>query len=241
MKTSRTPLILILLLFSGSLTAHDLWVEDHNGTMVLHYGHRFEQNDGPGSIKYDPVDVKSVSCVKNGQITAAKTEITEGVISVKTNISAFCDTLIFRIGPIQYTKTVHGTFRKKKSETEYPLKSWISIESVKRIITSKNIKSDQPVTQELEITPTANLSAVTPGSKITFRVTRNGKTVSDAAVSINGEVRGVTDKNGLINLRIRNYGDQIIQVSKAMPAPGSDADETIESASLHFVIEQNKK
>jgi nickel transport protein len=192
-------------------------------------------------MNYDPADVKSVICSKNGQIAVAKTEINEGKISVKTGNPIFCDILIFQIGPIQYTKTVHGTFRKKKSETEYPLKSWISIESVKRIIASKNTKSDQPVSQELEITPTADLSAVRPGSKLTFRVTRKDKTVSDAAVSINGEVRGITDKNGLINLRVRSYGDQIIQVSKAVPAPESDADETIESASLHFIIQENKK
>jgi len=224
--------LFFLVIYSAGLTAHEMWVEQKNGMFQLNYGHLFDANDGASSITYNPADLSGILCSFNGALTPLKGE----VIAEKISVKGVCDTILFQLRPIHYTKTPYGTVKKKKNEAQHPVRSWISIESVKRIDSLKSPDIHKPIGQSLEITLLDDSSHIKPRDKLTFSVTENGRKIAGAVVSINGETRGATDHNGNVNIRIRENGNQIVQVSVKTPSENTEeSDETIKTAALHFI------
>jgi nickel transport protein len=76
-----------------------------------------------------------------------------------------------------------------------------------------------------------------PGDKLRLLVMLDGKTVAGAAVSYDGRLRGITDENGRINIRIRRAGLQMIQATLSLPYPGPEADETVHTTMLNFEVQ----
>ncbi len=221
------------LVINSSLFSHDLWIQKEGQLWVLYYGHLFGQRDGSSVMEYDPESVRRILC-RNGSAVESAVPVRSGS---RVASQESCDTIIFFMEGGYYTKTPHGVVRKPKSELSYPIKSWISHESVKRIVSEKSSRT--PVGQGLEITPLKEVTRARPGDKIPFLVTENGSPVQGLPVSINGKVRGSTDSSGRINLRLRKSGDQIVQTAKTVPLHRSDADEEIFSSTLHFVTEDH--
>ena len=228
--TGKT-LILVFFL-TPSLLAHDLWVERKPGGthQYLRYGHLFTGKDGPDSMKYDPQAVKNALCKRGEKLSAAEIRLEAGSVYIEGP----CDQVFFSMDQGVFTKTPRGTFQKKKSEVKYPLKSWKSHERVKALFSTS--PSPENLGVDLEITPVRTLSGVEPGDKVSFRVTSSGKPVAGVPVSLNESVRGITDREGVIHIRIRENGPQILQTSRSTKGEGTDFDEEIITATLYFSI-----
>ncbi len=236
----KTLLFYIFFLCTGSIAAHEFWLKAEQGVYVLQFGHLSGSGDGPASLNYEPADFTEMHCLTDGVPKAGRFTVKNGKIAVESE----CDAVTFRTAKIHYTKTPYGTFRKKKNETEYPLKSWASTEYIKSFIhLTKGL--NRPLfpadSSAPEIIPlhSGALFKPEPDSKFTFRIIKNGQGIAGVPVSLNGDVRGHTGADGRINLRLRRCGDQIIQASVSVPGDRISADEVTETATLHFRIHCN--
>jgi nickel transport protein len=98
----------------------------------------------------------------------------------------------------------------------------------------------RPLTQDFEITTLENPLTLGPGGKTRLLVTLDGAPVKGAAVSYDGETRGVTGEDGRVNIKIRHAGYQVIQAGISVPLGSDEADETVYTTNLNFEIGETK-
>ena len=210
-----------------------MWLAEHDQGLVLCYGHTGTTHDDTAMIKYDPAEVLRVECYDvNGN---------GGEISIEREypliISDSCAVTYVLISSGYWTKTPFGTKRLSKDKAKSPLKSWLSFEGVKRIDVWGGDLA-KPVTSDIELTPINNPLGLSNGKKIRLLVTIDGKPKPGLPVAYDGKVKGVSDSEGRINIKIRHGGLQMLQVSHSEDGDGTTTDEIIHSATLIFEIEE---
>ncbi len=225
----RKVVILSLLLCSG-LFAHDLWfVKDTTGMLVLKYGHVTHAHPGKKNIVYDIRYIKEVRGF-DSQGKEVKLYKSSGYpLEIKNPPCAVV--AVFSTG--YWTKTVEGEKNLPKDSVKMPIHSWLSYEYVK-YINKWNANFERPLTNHLEITPLFNIYKVKKGDKVTFLVTMGKQPVKGAVVAYNGKPRGMTDRDGKINIRIREKGLQLIQATYKEKGDGKKCDEIIHTAALNW-------
>jgi nickel transport protein len=211
--------------------AHDMWIERDSQGFTLLYGHAHSGHGGTTLMEYKPEIVIRVDCfdVEGRKIDA---EITR---ENPMRISAGCAAVYVLTSSGYWSKTTSGTKNLSKKEAQSPLRSWQSFESVKRIDEWSDALS-RPLTGDFEITALENPLALKPGDKIHLLVTLEGAPAQGATATYDGEPRGVTGKDGLINLKIRHGGFQMIQAGITLPLESEEADEAVHTTSLNFEI-----
>jgi hypothetical protein len=75
-----------------------------------------------------------------------------------------------------------------------------------------------------------------PGDKLRLLVTLGGRPKAGVSVAYDGDTRGVTGANGLINLKVRHGGTQLIAASVLEPGPEGGPD-LLRSATLVLDLE----
>ncbi len=206
------------------LLAHDLWVEKQGNFYTLHYGHLgfSKEHKGKKRMVYDPENVKEAICLKGD-----KRVNLEPKAEYPLKIEAKCDQLYVLMDNGYFTKTPYGTESMPKNEVKMALKSWKSIESVKYI--EKGY--DKPLNDSLEIV----LKRVPKvGEKARLLILYDKKPVESANVSYNGKVRGVSSKDGRINIKIRESGFQQISASIEKACKSAMCDKIIYTTTLNF-------
>jgi nickel transport protein len=212
--------------------AHDLWIEQTADGWVLYRGHRYSRHAGEELMVYHPDIVQLIRCAdSSGTIT----EI-DSPPEYPVTIDTPCPVLMITLHPSAWTKTPYGTKNLPKNEAPSPLKSWMSMENVKRI-NSWSKRFSEPLTEELELVPVQDPLNLKPGDKLRLNVTYRGKPVENVAVSYNGSPRGVTDKKGRINIKLRHVGLQLIQATLTLPIDSEQADIAIHTTCLNFETE----
>jgi nickel transport protein len=194
------------LLLAAGAEAHDYWFEDEPGSaaVLMYRGHRFSEHSG--SIEpYDPAIVRAPTCV-NG---SAEPETIEVVLVYPLELPSGCAGLVVVVDSGYWTETASGTFNAVPTDRDDVIDSWKSIETIK-LINDWTENLTQPVSGELEIVPTENPFALEPGDKLRLIVTLNGEPAEGVLVAYHGDLRGVTDSQGHINIRIRHQGLQIV-------------------------------
>jgi nickel transport protein len=211
--------------------AHDLWIEPAEDGYVLLSGHKHSTHGGAESVPYDPAIVRGARCFdeRGLAVEAAVTTI------YPVHVRGACAAVVVSLSSGYWTKTPYGTKNVPRNEAQQPISSWLSLESVKRL----NAWSETlavPLSEELELVPLENPLGLKPGDKLRLLVCEGKKPVAGVAVAYDGETRGETAADGLINLRIRHGGLQIIQATRRTPLQSEKADETVATATLNFEV-----
>jgi len=220
----------LLLLFPLSLWTHDIWIEKQSDSFVLQYGHLHltQEHQGRKVIPYDPNNIQEVICKNGSNIDALKREKHYPLTIYKK-----CDSLYIRLDNGYFTKTPYGIKNLPKNSVKMPLKSWRSYESVKRIEKGE----DKVLSNSLEILLLNSPKEI--GDKAHLQLFYQQKPIEGIAVAYDGKVRGVSDKNGKINIRIKHSGIQNIQATRKEPSAHSELyDETIFTTTLNFEVKE---
>jgi nickel transport protein len=224
--------LLIVVSFAASpARAHDLWIErDAKGSTVL-YGHRHSHHEGSERIEYGLEFVVRADCYDSNGERGDAGWSGETPVTLRSECAA-----VFVLASTGYwSKTPHGTKNLSKKDAQSPMKSWLSLESAKRI-DSWSPELALPLTEEFEITPLQDPLALEVGAKARLLITLGGEPVEGATVTYDGDPRGITGKDGRANVKIRHGGFQMIQASLTVPLGTAEADETIHTTTLNFEI-----
>ena len=225
--------LLLLTLWQGDGYAHDLWLEDNAaGQSVLNYGHSAVGHGGEKSIPYAPASVLSAQCLDHqGRLSAIQLLLDYPVL-----LTNQCDALFVNFSTGFWSKTPQGTVNKAKNEVGASYDSWLSQESLKRLLVWQAAMS-APLSQELELVANENPLALSIGDKVRLTVYDHGKPVPNLVVAYFGVPRGTTDEQGQINIRIQQAGLQLFQTSKTEPyQDNSRANNWIRNATLQLWI-----
>lgn len=114
--------------------------------------------------------------------------------------------------------------------------SWQAIEGLKRLEVWSEALS-RPVSQGLELVSTNDPFKLEPGDKLRLLVTWQGKPRPGVSVAYDGDPRGVTGKDGRVNIRIRHGGTQMITASVDEPSADGKSDKLVRSTSLIFELQ----
>ncbi|MDD2449224.1 MAG: DUF4198 domain-containing protein [Sulfurimonas sp.] len=212
--------IIITQVLILSLFAHDMWIDD---AQVLHCGHMHMKDSHGEEKEIKKEDINKVFCSANSDIFEVQSK----------ELSAKCDTLFVILNEAYYTKTPYGTKKQSKDETKMAISSFKSIESVKRI---NSDDSGQIFNKGLELSLTNKLSNIKVGDKARLLVTYDGKAIPSVSVAYSDKVRGVSDKDGRINIRIQEAGLQNIKASLTLKDDGIKSDEIIHSSTLNIKV-----
>ena len=224
----RVSLIGLLLFAVQAAHGHDLWVARERDSYVLYYGHR-----GEDLLEHAPTEILVAFCFDAGAVHRPAPPAEASPYRFPAS-GVGCYVLT---SSGTWTKTPYGTQPGTRAEAEMAIRSWRSFESTKRIDHWSPLLT-KPLTEDLEIVPLNNPLALRPGEKLRLVVVFQGRPVAGARVAYDGEVRGVTDKAGHINIRIRHTGLQMIQASAEQPAEDSDnIDVVIWATTLNFIPE----
>lgn len=232
MKVKRLILVFSFFMFVNNGFAHDLWIEEENGTYKLLYGHKHSSHGGEALMEYKPEFVKYARCQKGQTIEDVSFESRYPI-----TFSKDCDVVYIMFSSGYWTKTVYGTKNVSKENEKQVIKSWLSFESVKYI---KNLSSkiQQPLTEDLEIVPISDLSKIKSGDKLRLRIFYKGKPAKDVVVAYDDKPRGTTDSDGNINITVKKSGFQVISASVTEKEDGIKADERIITTNLNFIVKE---
>jgi nickel transport protein len=234
MSKGRLPLVLVALLgVAPAASAHDYWLEPVGEDYLLHRGHRFSQHGGEEEVPFDPSIVTGTHCLRRAESAPGLSEISSGY---PPRIRGPCLALVVAADSGYWSQTLTGTKNRAKDELFGVLRSWHALESVKRV-EGWDERLRRPLSDDLELVFTRDPFGLSPGDKLRLMATLGGEPVKGATVAYDGDPRGVTGKDGRINLRIRHEGLQVISASLEEPLDGAEADKRVRSTVLMFDIE----
>lgn len=211
---------IIIQVLASSLFAHDLWIDD---ALTLHYGHIQMKNSHGDEKEIKKEDISKVFCSVDTKIFDLESK----------ELQDKCDTLFIVLNEAYYTKTPYGTKKQSKDKTKMALSSFKSIESVKRI---NNDKAEQIFNKGLELSLINKLSEIKTGDKARLLVTYDGKAKAEVSVAYGDKVKGASDENGHINIRIQEAGLQNIKASLTLQGDGIKSDQIIHSTTLNIKV-----
>jgi nickel transport protein len=223
------------LLWGRLTVAHELWLAAEGDQLVLRYGHTGAVHTGEADLPYPRSHVLRVDCVDD-QGEPIPAEVSP---EVPLRISGACAATCVLFSSGYWSETPFGTRNLPADEAKAPLRSWQSLESVKRLDAWSPALA-VPVTADLELTPLEDPFALSVGDKARLLVTLAGEAVAGAIVSYDGKERGQTDRHGRINIRLRRGGRQFLQAGLTVPGDGTHCDEVIHVATLVFELEPQR-
>ena len=222
-------LLLLAVLLSCSVKAHDLWLEKDGKRLTLYQGHRHSGHAGAETVAYGNSFVTASRCIdERGNALPLVVAGTS-----PWTASGDCAALRLDISSGYWSKTPWETKNVPQTEAPGAIKSWLSKDHLKRL-DRWSPAFVQPLGNGLEILPVSDPFALKPGDKLVVIVVKDGKPVAGASVAYHGNPRGETDADGRIAIRLRHGGVQLIATSLELPLKDGKADTEILAATLQF-------
>jgi len=224
---------LLPLLFFIALPAHahDYWFERDAKGYVLFQGHVHSAHAGEARVPYDPAIVKGVQCLRpEGQVVAPAP-----VRAYPVRIDERCAAVLARTNSGYWSQTLSETVNRPKSEVPGALRGWLAQETVK-LVDAWNAAAARPISEGLELTPLDDPFGLKPGDKLRVLATWRGKPRRGVAVAYDGDTRGATGSDGLVNIRLRHGGVQILSASFEENVREPNADKVVHGAILQFAL-----
>ena len=225
----RVLLGLLLLAPLGSVLAHDYWLEPQGNDYVLYRGHRHSGHQGQDLVPYDPAILTRALCA--GPDGAARELAPSRTYPAR--IPGPCAAVVAEVDSGTWTHTHKGA--RQGTEPRSASRTWRALESVKRL-NAWGPGLGRPLSQGLEITSPRDPLGLTRGDKLRLMVTLEGRPKAGVSVAYDGDTRGMTGANGLINLKVRHGGTQVITASIQEPDPSGGPD-LLRSATLLLDLE----
>ncbi len=228
----RVLILLSMVVLATAASGHDLWLERTGEVCALCYGHHSSSgHEGEDRVAYSPDIVVRVAAFDERALPVAVARSD----TFPVRILGDCAVTYVLTSTGIWTKTPYGTKNLPRRETEMPIASWRSFESVKRVDRWSDALA-KPLTDGLELVPQADPLRLGEGDKLRLVVTLRGNPVEGAIVSVDDKPRGTTGSDGKINVRLRRRGFQAIQASLREPSEEVDIDEVVHTTHLNFEI-----
>lgn len=233
-------LLILMTAWSATASAHELFLSADGQLLVLYRGH------APGDAGYgDDHDHGPEVCAP---------DLLTGVVGIdhaglrwiqsepgRNGWPAGGQALLIHLSSGFWTKTPDGTVNLPPDSTVQPLTSWRSYESLKWLA-----KGDAWALRlgagegddALELLPLEDPFALHRGDKLTVRLVSGERPIADAVVAYGGRVRGRTDNEGRINIRLKHSGMQLLTASWVRPDPTGRCERIVTTTALQFELEE---
>jgi nickel transport protein len=218
---------------SRAALAHEYWLERDADAYVLYQGHLYSAHEGEARVPYDPAILRDAQCLR----ASGKAERLAVPPRYPLRLGGACSAIFLQVASGYWSQTLTGTVNKPKTEVFGALRSWSSEESLK-FLAAWHPALTGPLSTGLELVPLENLLKLRAGDKIRLLVTWQGKPKPGVAVAYDGNARGVTDDQGLINLRVRHAGTQVVSASFEEPLQDPRADKVVRATILQFELKE---
>ncbi|MCS7204450.1 MAG: DUF4198 domain-containing protein [Leptospiraceae bacterium] len=203
-----------IFLDSDLLLSHDLWFESVSQYWILKYGHienhkNQEHQESLKEIPYKKEQILRLSCVHKSQKSIE--EINNFSAPVKLS---YCPVFWVEFTSFYWHQTVEGLKQSERISIQKQdvLDSWESIETLKQI-QEWNDHLSNPLSESLEIIPLENPFRKKLGEKIQIKIVYKKNPAKNIPVSYYDDVRGNTDEEGIIRVRLRKAGLQVIKAT----------------------------
>ncbi len=219
--------------FISPSSAHDYWYEVNGQSYVLYRGHHHTEHEGEEIVPYDPSIVKKIYC-----------ESADGVVQevdppsqYPARIPGPCASLAVEVNSGYWSQTWTELVNQSKDEVPDVQFSWQALEGTKLVNSWLNGHNPRPLSHGLEIVLETNPFLLEVGQKLRLLVTQDGKPRSGVTVAYDGDPRGVTGRDGRINIRIRHAGPQVITGSiDEPPLDENKSEKLIRATALFFEL-----
>jgi len=218
--------LFLMALTAATLTAHDYWIDAsgalQRGHIAAEAGEHVHKDEAPQQYPSERY------CRRNGT-----TEEVQGLFGVSERLSNECDSAMVVLHLGNYAKTPYGIVAVSEANPSMVIRSWESIESVKRL----NRPSDfTPLGKGFELSFSRDPSNLEAGDKMRIVATFDGAPKGGAVVAYEGRVVGTTDEAGHINVRIRHAGLQLIRATLREPLVNAPVGERLYNATLNLEV-----
>lgn len=219
-----------LALLTVAASAHDYWLEPRGDDYLLYRGHRHSQHEGEAVVPYAPAIVEQALCLPPSARAARAVTPSR---DYPVRVPGPCAAVLVEADSGVWTQTLTGTKNQPRDQLIGALRSWRAIEGVKQIETWSPALT-APLSDALELVSTEDPFRLRPGDKLRLLVTWEGRPRAGVTVAYDGDTRGVSGKDGRVNIRIRHGGTQVITASIDEPSPDAKADKLMRSTALVF-------
>jgi len=210
--------------------AHDYYFQQEDDALVLYEGHVQSEHEGDAVVPYDPAIVQEARCVAadGGDHALLLPQ------SHPARFPADCAVVAVRMSTGYWSQTPEGDVNQPKTAVGGASFAWWSEESIKHI--GRWLPAlGRPLGDGLELVPLDNPLELEPGDKLRLRVSWRGAPLAGVLVAYDGELRGMTDAVGEINIRLRHGGRQLIAASFEETLAGdARADAAVRTTMLQF-------
>lgn len=226
------PPVIVLLLLPRTVGAHDLTLERTGPrAFLLRYGHADPSHSGPAQVPYPAQAVQDVRCFASDG-TRVPLRVPPGS---PVRLAGACSNVAVLFSTGHWTKTPYGEVNRPRTQVSGSVvDSWLSVETIRRVDVWGPWAARPLLGRGLEIVPLGNAPATSVGEKLALLVTLNGRPIAGAAVAYGGSLRGTSDGDGTIRIRIRHTGAQRIRASLERAAAGALPHREVYSAFLQF-------
>ena len=228
--------VILLLLATPLVLAHDTWIEKRNGQLLVLRGH------GGDVEAYDPALVKEAKALDaKGQVVEIEIANNKENALLSTKGDSAIVGALYDSG--YWLKTTDGWKKatKREGKGKYNI-----VESLKSKQWCKNIlaatfESSKPMGQRFEVVPQKDPTTVRAGEKLPIKVLLDGEPVEGSTITTGGAHASdtkhplKTDKDGMASVVIEKAGFQIVKASHTVPIKDDpDADTLSLAATLTY-------
>ncbi|MHC3994603.1 hypothetical protein ACXWTF_07210 [Thiomicrolovo sp. ZZH C-3] len=218
--------LFLLLATVTALMAHEYWIDasgtlkrGHLGASASEHMHKDDAVRQYPSERY---------CRRGGSV-----DETQGAFGVSGRVGTACDTMMVVLHLGNYAKTPYGIVTASEANPSMVIKSWESVESVKRV---EKLSDFAPLGKGFELSFSRDPSVLEAGDKMRLLATFDGAPKAGAVVAYEGRVIGTTDEAGRINVRIRHAGLQQIRATLRQPLANAPVAERLYNATLNLEV-----
>lgn len=204
--------------------AHDLWIERAGDAYLVRRGHR------GGELL--PLDRSKLVALRCADGRGGLTDVLGRAIfsATEVRVRGACAALSATYQGGFYSLTPDGERNLPRDQVPDAVKAWASREYAKWV--EPGLARAVLIGDELELAPEGDLGAVRPGDKIAWRVLLAGVPVAGAVVSLDHRAIGASDAAGVVRVRVREAGLQVVDATLRRKLATPQADELVLSASV---------
>lgn len=229
MKLGMLAMAALLAAGASTASAHDYWIEKRADGYAAVYGHRDQR------LEYDPASLKKVTVYNAaGKQLDFKKEVQSKAIVIHPSGSACLILADLESG--YWSKTIYGLKNLPKRKASRPIESYRAYHYSKSIVSGGEAAIKPVEGLKLDIIPLKQPLDMKAGDSLQLKVLFEGKPYAGASLEGDHDKKGLTDKDGLIKVTLKN-GRQLFTIERRDPLKNNpDADFVSTTTTLTFEV-----